>query len=83
MPKKKKTRKQKILADMRHKVVVEEPKIEYKSQPSQPQADRIQQSSVKAIATSSYQYLYSDLVKTIVLTISIIVGEMVLGHLFA
>lgn len=83
MPKKKKTRKQKLLADMRRKVVkiesvqtvvqtLEEPKIEHKPQPQ-----------VKAIATSSYQYLYSDLFKTIILTISIIAGELALGRLFA
>ncbi len=83
MPKKKKTRKQKMLADLRHKVVkiesaqtvvqtLEEPKVEHKLQ-----------SPVKTIATSSYQYLYSDLFKTIVLTVSIIAGELVLSRLFA
>ncbi len=83
MPKKKKTRKQKILADMRHKTVkmqsphavaklFEEPKVEHKIH-----------SPIRAIATSNYQYLYSDLFKTIVLTLSIIAGELVLGRLFA
>ena len=72
-----------MLADLRHKTVkmqspqavpqlIEEQEVEHKPQ-----------SPVKAIATSSYQYLYSDLFKTIVLTISIIAGELVLSRLFA
>lgn len=86
MPKKKKTRKQKIIADMRHKVAAERPEIEYKPQPSadmgQPQLDRVQHSSTQTIDASRYQYLNSDLLKTVILTFSIIAGELVLNYLF-
>lgn len=83
MPKKKKTRKQKIIADMIHKTV-KMPSLQAVPQlPEEPKVESKPQTIVKTIATSSYQYLYSDLFKTIVLTISIIAGELVLGHLFA
>lgn len=80
MPKKKKTRKQKITADMRHKVVVEGPKSEYKAPP---RLDRDQQAPVQAVVVNRYQYVYKDLFKTVILTLSIIACELVLGHLFA
>jgi hypothetical protein len=79
MPKKKKTRKQKILADTRQKVIVEVTKVEYETQT---RLDRDQQIPVQMIDASRYQYLSSDLFKTIVLTLSIIAGELILGHLF-
>lgn len=87
MPKKKKTRKQKILADTRHKIIIERLKTEYQAQPllnaDQPRLNRSQQSAVQVIDSSHYKYVYSDLFKTIILTFLIIAGELALSRLFA
>lgn len=83
MAKKKKTRKQKRLADMRHK--------EYTAQPLEPiQSERNESQKIypssqpiqpkKEIITTHYSYLYSDLAKTLILTISVIVVELVLRY---
>lgn len=90
MPKKKKTRKQKILADKRHKIAklysaevvtkqIERVNIEYKPQL---QADQNQQPLSTTIDASRYQYLHADLFKTMVLTFSIIAGELILRYVF-
>lgn len=89
MPKKKKTRKQKIIADARHKIAVNqsakvarsasEPSINY-----EPHVQLAQDTvaSTQTIIASRFQYLRSDLIKTIVLTILIIAGELVLSYFF-
>lgn len=81
MPKKKKTRKQKIISEMRHR--------EYKTQVIAPKDDihvsvtpiQPKQEPVQAIATQRYSYLYSDLRKTIILTFMIVLTELILGYL--
>ncbi len=98
MPKKKKTRKQKIISDKRHK--------DYSAFTPPPQAnpsttsspDRLGVQSVQTersqtihkpqhisgqlITTAHYSYLYSDLRKTFFLTCSIIIAELLLGYIF-
>lgn len=79
MPKKKKTRKQKIIADSRYNAVkIQSPRIvdsigdsviEYKTQP-------------QVISPSRYRYISSDLIKTLVLTVLIIAGELALAYWF-
>jgi hypothetical protein len=89
MPNKKKTRKQKIVADMRHQLHIQtadSPKPEPLSPHVESNIPQVihnaHQSSLQSIATSHYQYLYSDLFKTAVLTISIIVAELLLRYAF-
>lgn len=82
MPKKKKTRKQKMAADLRNKTTGQtvytlptqqttNPVLQQKSEP----AIRTQNQN---ILTSEYTYLNTDLIKTAVLTISIIIAELLL-----
>lgn len=82
MPKKKKTREQKISADKRRK-------IEIPSAKSTPPAITHSYNSeviptaqpttkVTAITTNDYAYLVSDLIKTVLLTTGIIIAEYVL-----
>lgn len=86
MPKKNKTRKQKILSDLRRKTSedikptevinkISESKVESKAILNQDQ-QRVKQS----ITTSSYKYVYSDLLRTFILTAAIISGELLLGY---
>lgn len=91
MPRKKKTRKQKIISDTRHidyAKFISPPQI---STPTPIQSGQVsgslnvfkpQQSTGQFITTSQYSYLYSDLLKTCVLTFSIIIAEIVFGFLF-
>ncbi|MBU3979286.1 hypothetical protein KJ980_05790 [Patescibacteria group bacterium] len=89
MPKKKKTRKQKILADKRNITIKMQsqqvvdpgsnPIIEHKTQPPLKQD---QQSIVQVISPSQYHYVYSDLIKTVILTLSIFAGELILAYFF-
>ena len=79
MAKKKKTRKQKMFADMRHKDYVAEPLETVQSEHNEPQKTYPSQPiSKQAIITTQYSYLYSDLLKTLILTISVIIVELVL-----
>lgn len=87
MPKKKKTRKQKTLADVRRQ---KEPKVAYtafsESKPQEreqavaPSAPEESQPAVRPskriVQTSDYKYLAGDLRKTLLLTTSIIVIEL-------
>ena len=98
MPKKKKTRKQKIIADVRHKQYVDQPitakidsltqiksenmPIETKPNYKQQTPYAPQQNLNQAITTSHYTYLYSDLLKTLILTFSIIIAELLIRYLF-
>ena len=81
MPKKKKTRKQKMLANTRHKEYFLEPLQSVKPEhseslkPYSPQPNPNQ-----AIVTSHYNYLYSDLLKTLLLTILVIMSELALRY---
>ncbi len=75
MAKKKKTRKAKTLADTRHREYIVEPLQQIK--PVKPELNEPRQ---QAIITSEYNYLYSDLLKTLILTISVIVVEIVLRY---
>ena len=72
MPKKKKTRKAKTLADTRHRDYIAEPLQQIQPEHNEPHQ--------QAIITSQYNYLYSDLLKTLILTISVIVAEIVLRY---
>ena len=104
MPKKKKTREQKIQADMRRQSPVSKPQVRVSDQQKQttptevtPQIqqatfslskeytprhhpgtpkDLVQES--QAIHTNSYKYLAPDLIKTVFLTSSIIVAELLI-----
>ncbi len=88
MPKKVKTRKQKILADLRRKVApVEVKKVDSAtySLPSQksssishPVAAKSKSNNQATITTNSYSYLSSDLRRTILLTSAIIIAEIVI-----
>jgi hypothetical protein len=78
MPKKKKTREQKIIADRRHKIIA--PSLEKPSAASVPLRKIPTAKSV--ISTSSYSYLNSDLIKTLILTSSIIIIEIVFRYIF-
>jgi hypothetical protein len=82
MPKKKKTRDQKILADKRRTTASESlytftPAI-VKSQPKLPAATIRQ--PIATISTTSYQYLGSDLRKTFFFTIFIIIAEFLIYY---
>jgi hypothetical protein len=85
MAKKKKTRKQKIAADVRHENYVYQ--TQFKSQDTiSMQSDtphtenQIKQISKPQISTLQYSYLYTDLRKTILLTISIICIELIFKY---
>jgi hypothetical protein len=76
MPKRKKTRKQKIIADTRHKSPTGHQLSQEKTQPEQ--AILTSSPQKQTINVSEFSYLYADLTKTITLTISIIVAELLL-----
>lgn len=89
MPKHKKTRKQKQLADVRrhtetqttHTATVDThtPVREEHTIAPAPQAPRPQKhTSTYVIATSDYHYVIGDLRKTVILTTAIIVAEVLL-----
>ena len=80
MPKKNKTRKQKVLADTRHKEYFVEPLEQIRVENKEPKKVYHPQSRpvAQAILTEHYSYLYSDLLKTLILTIFVIVAELVL-----
>ena len=81
MPKKKKTRKQKVVADTRHKEYLEEPLgLIQKENSSNLQVENNETPRAQLIGTANYSYLYSDLLKTFMLTISVIVVELVLRY---
>jgi hypothetical protein len=91
MPKKKKTRKQKQLADVRrqtetitpHTATVEnhQPVREEHVIASTPHASRPQRHLAhQSIATADYTYIRKDLLKTVILTGTIIVLELILKH---
>ena len=95
MPKKKKTRKEKVLADTRHKEYLLEPLEQVQTETRNnvqlesnsdvvkkvEHSRHIQSSSkTQVITTANYSYLYSDLLKTLMLTISVIVAEIVLRY---
>lgn len=81
MPKRRKTRKQKINAQSRHQVnkpvitVTENTPIT--QQPSAP----VKPKDKIAINTSGYGYLYADLRKTVILTFLIIISELILAKI--
>ncbi|GEM_PF-3333107 len=102
MAKKKKTRKQKILADLRrqarHMNITTPPREEINATEevtqiipreaatvaySPVQKDTVPKPAVvnRAVVTADYQYLSRDLLKTIALTISIVVVEVVIHFL--
>jgi hypothetical protein len=83
MPKKKKTREQKILADKRRTPASDSlytftPAI-VKSQEKKP-AVAIKQTAA-TISTTSYKYLAGDLRKTFFFTLFIVVGELVIYYI--
>jgi hypothetical protein len=78
MPKKKRTRQQKIMADLRHNSVEE--KIETVSLPLSSELPTVQKPSPVSISTSSYSYLFHDLWKTFFLTIFVVVVEVLLRY---
>jgi hypothetical protein len=82
MPKKKKTRKQKVLADTRHREYFAEPLEQIRIDSSEPKKVYHPQPKpeAQAIVTAHYSYLYSDLLKTLILTISVIVAELALRY---
>ncbi len=83
MPKKKKTKEQKISADKRRKIEIPAAKSApsiathsyVKSETDTPPA-AINKNA--AIATTGYSYLVSDLTKTVLLTTGIIIAEYIL-----
>ena len=78
MPKNKKTRKQKMLADNRHRDYMEKPLQQIQPEHNKPgHNDPVPK---QAIITAHYSYLYPDLLKTLILTISIIVAELALRY---
>ncbi|HUQ85145.1 MAG TPA: hypothetical protein VM077_02375 [Candidatus Limnocylindrales bacterium] len=92
MPKKVKTKKQKILADLRLK---NSPQISEKTDfttyslpafnntdQNNPVAMRSQKAFIKHVSTVGYTYLHKDLIKTILLTSSIIIAELVARYYF-
>jgi len=85
MPKKKKTRKQKIQADSRHtteSAALPSEQIQtYSVAKKEVISPKVTSSSTTTIATSDYRYLSKDLLKTVLLTISIIIIELVLQRL--
>ena len=88
MAKKKKTRRQKELADIRRRRAGTHLKPDQTSPVTAPTYSLEQKTSVPpvqpiahSIATSSYRYLSSDLLKTLILTCSIIVVEILLRFL--
>ena len=93
MPKKKKTRKQKVVADTRHREYFAEPleqvqaenrnnvQLENNEQKKVHNPQHLQSNTkVQVIATANYSYLYSDLLKTLMLSISVIAVELVLRY---
>ena len=91
MAKKKKTRKQKQLADVRrqtetfmpHTATVEahQPVREEHPAASAPHISRPQKfSTAHVIATADYRYLRKDLLKTVILTAAILIIQFALKH---
>ena len=86
MPKKRKTWKQKITADLRQKAYIPNPdtfssqEVVSSQQPAFQQSQNLdnKKQTVHAISTSAYHYLSSDLLKTLILTWSIVLVELVL-----
>ena len=87
MPKKKRTRKQKMVGDLRQTTnqqpLPTEQMQTYSVEKKAIVAPKIvaPAHSAKTIATSEYRYLSKDLLKTVLLTCSIIVIELVLQRL--
>ena len=91
MPKHKKTRKQKQLADVRRQTETFTPHIatvetskpvreEHHAAPA-PQALRPQKyTATHTIATADYRYLNTDLRKTVILTVAILAIQILLKH---
>jgi hypothetical protein len=83
MPKKK-TRKQKVVADTRHREYFAEPleqvQTETRNNVQNVQLEDNERPKPRVIATANYSYLYSDLLKTLMLTISVIAVELVLRY---
>ena len=84
MPKKKKTRKQKILSDLRQQqAIVPSTHISFEDKPSE-HVTHVQHvpstPSRISISTSSYAYLSHDLWKTFFLTIIIVIVELALHY---
>lgn len=90
MPKKKKTRKQKALADVRRKtdsnvtttaIFESKPQTREEHVPSSPQVSNpIRHTPSRTIVTADYRYLSGDLRKTLFVTAFIIVIELVLKY---
>lgn len=88
MPKRVKTKKQKILADLRRKnspSVIEKTDFTTYTLPTTMHVDSPKSdmpgkkiASAKAVSTSGYAYLYKDLRKTLLLTSSIIIAEILI-----
>ena len=91
MAKKKKTRKQKQLADVRRQtetvtpytatVEAHQPTREEHSTAPTPHVARMQKTPAHhAIATADYRYLRKDLLKTVILTAAILIIQFALKH---
>jgi hypothetical protein len=91
MAKKKKTRKQKALADVRRQtetftphtatVTAHQPLREEQLTTATPHVSRPQKLPVQhAIATADYRYLRKDLRRTVILTVAILIIEFALKH---
>jgi len=91
MPKKKKTRKQKIRADLRHhefRIVDETISLEKSTTlpveektSSLPRVTAAKPALHNSIATAEYQYLSKDLLKTLSLTVSVVIAELLIHFL--
>ncbi len=90
MPKKVKTKKQKLLSDLRHKNIsptLEQTDFTTYSLPAPKKADSKYTHPEKAyaapsrgVSTAGFSYLLPDLRKTILLTISIVVAEILIKY---
>ena len=82
MPKKKKTREQKMLADKRRELG-NQTLYTFISTPSKSQGELIPHASKQpavAISTTSYRYLAGDLQKTLLFTTFIVVTELLVKY---
>lgn len=80
MPKKKKTLKQKKASDNRHLYSI--PEAQVQSTKDSIPTPHSNQSQTTTIKTHEYSFLYADLLKTLTLTISIILIELILKYSF-
>lgn len=81
MAKKKKTRQQKIIADLRRKIEPETPEISKETIKKQHSIPQTGGSSGAKINTSLYPYLAADLKRTGILTSAVVLAQIILYFL--